>query len=63
MVNPTINQAVVLERIAKKIVDRVNRIGLMHAPGTQGVLRCGDRIIVKHNLFKDKVKAAREYVN
>lgn len=63
MLNPTVNQAALRERIAKKIVARVNRIGLMHAPGMQGVLRCGDRIIVKQNLFQDKVKAAKEYVN
>ena len=52
MLNPIINKTVVLKRIAMKIERAVGRIGFISAIGTQGVLRCGDRILHRREGFR-----------
>lgn len=47
MKNPTLNEAVVLARIAEKIEARVDRMGFIPAIGTREILLHGGRIVTK----------------
>jgi hypothetical protein len=45
-----LNQAALMQRIARKINAAAERMGPMPATGTQAVLRCGGKVVYKQHL-------------
>ena len=50
--NPTINQAVIMARIGKKVVARFDYMRFVQAPGTQAVLRCRGIVVSRGASFR-----------
>ena len=56
--NPMINKAVILDRIAMKVRGASERMGRLPATGAQAVLRCNGKV-----MFTTDVTVKKKYVN
>lgn len=50
--NNHLNKKVVMERIASKVIARVDRMGFIQATGVHAVCRCGGKVIARGQSFR-----------